>query len=138
MRTLVFALVSIAVLVAHEGHGKKNAPESAQKLKSPLTPAQSKPELGKPAYERVCAGCHGVDGLSKTPAAANMTPKPTNLTDHLMDSMKDGEIYWVVTNGIGKSMPAFKDMLTETERWQVVNYTRSLRKSKPGNEHEHH
>jgi mono/diheme cytochrome c family protein len=70
-----------------------------------------------------------------------MTPKPTNLTDHLMDSMKDGEIYWVATNGIGKTMPAFKDKLTETERWQVVNYVRYLRglqKSKAPDEHQHH
>jgi mono/diheme cytochrome c family protein len=55
-----------------------------------------------------------------------------------MDSMKDGEIYWVATNGIGKTMPAAKDKLSDTERWQVVNYVRSLRaaqKAKAPGEH---
>jgi mono/diheme cytochrome c family protein len=45
-----------------------------------------------------------------------------------MDSMKDGEIYWVVTNGVAKTMPAFKDKLSDTERWQIVNYVRDLRR----------
>ena len=125
---VVAAAFAAATMVAHEGHGKKNAPAAAQKLKSPLTPAQAKPELGKASYEQFCAGCHGVDGQSKTPAAAGMKVKPTNLADHRMDSMKDGEIYWVTTNGIGKTMPAFKDKLSDVERWQVTAYVRELRR----------
>src|SRR5262245_12868602 len=108
MRTICTVLLVTAALAAHEGHGKKTAPAEAQKLKSPLTAEQAKPELGKAAYEQSCAGCHGSDGTGKSAAAATMKVKPTNLVDHRMDSMKDGEIYWVATNGIGKTMPAFK------------------------------
>ena len=111
---------------AHEGHGKKNAPASAQSLESPLTAAQAKPEFGKAPFEQHCAACHGADGQSKTTVAAGMKVKPTNLVDHRMASMKDGEIYWVISNGIGKTMPVFKDKLSETERWQVVRYVREL------------
>ena len=138
MKTSVLFFIAGMVLLGHEGHGNKNIPESAKKLASPLTPDQSKPELGKSAYEGACAGCHGADGKSKTEAAAKMAHKPTNLTDHLMDSMKDGEIYWVVSNGVEKTMPAFQDKLNETERWQVVNYVRFLRsvqKAKAPDEH---
>lgn len=120
--------LAVTLALAHEGHGKKNAPAAAQKLKSPLTPDQAKPELGKAAYEQNCAGCHGADGKAATPAAAAAKVKPTNLVDHRMDSMKDGEIYWVATNGIGKTMPAFKDKLSDVERWQVVNWVRELRR----------
>jgi cytochrome c peroxidase len=41
--------------------------------------------------------------------------------------MRDGEIYWVVTNGIDKSMPAFEKQLSETDRWEIVQYVRDLR-----------
>jgi mono/diheme cytochrome c family protein len=43
-----------------------------------------------------------------------------------MTMLKDGEIYWVVTNGIGKKMPGFKAELSDVERWRVVNYVRTL------------
>ncbi|MBI2685330.1 MAG: cytochrome c [Acidobacteria bacterium] len=104
---------------AHDAHGKKTSPPSAKLLKSPLTTAQARPELGKAKYEQTCAACHGTDGKAKS---------ATDLTDHKMHSMKDGEIYWVITNGVGKTMPAFKAQLTETERWQIVLYVRQLAK----------
>ncbi len=127
---LTLAMVSIN---AHEGHGKKSAPASAKLLKNPLTAEQAKPGPGAAAYEQHCASCHGADGLSKTPAAAAMKVKPTNIVDHRMTSMKDGEIYWVIANGIGKTMPAFKGKLSEIERWQVVGHVREL-----GRQQAHH
>ena len=125
-RLLPFCLF-VQLLTAHEGHGKKTAPASAKVLKSPLGAAQAKAELGRPFYESACGSCHGMDGHAKTPAAAQMKAKPVDLTDHRMDSMKDGEIYWVITNGIGKTMPGFKAGLSDVERWQVVVYVRQLR-----------
>ena len=127
-----FALVLMlaACGFAHDGHGKKNAPESARALKSPLTTAQSKPELGKAAYEKSCAACHDGDGSARS--KATLKPAPTNLVDHRMDSMKDGEIYWVITNGIAKSMPPFRKQWSDLERWQIVQYVRWLRAQQKG------
>jgi mono/diheme cytochrome c family protein len=129
------AALAVAGLFAHEGHGKKNAPAAAKTLKSPLAASPSVLEAGKSAYERVCANCHGPDGRAKT---AVTKVKPTNLADHRMDTMKDGEIYWVVTHGIGKAMPAFKTQLSEVERWQVVAYVRELRRRQAAEEGKAH
>ena len=38
----------------------------------------------------------------------------------------DGELFWKITNGRG-AMPAWRQ-LPETERWQIVNYIRTLKK----------
>lgn len=139
MRMLVFAVLVVFAMLcqAHEGHGKKTAPASAKTLKSPLAAADAKPELGQANYEKACAGCHGIAGKPDRVAATPKTkaPPPTDLTDHRMDSMKDGEIYWVVTHGIGKTMPAFAKQLSETERWQVVLYVRQLRQHAKGGHH---
>ncbi len=45
-----------------------------------------------------------------------------------MESMREGEIYWVVAHGIGANMPAFHGQLDEKQRWQVVVYVRELRR----------
>lgn len=137
MHLSILFLTTAFLLPAHDGHGKAHAPASAKTLKSPLTAAQAKPELGKPLYEKACASCHGPDGAAQTTAAAAMKPKPTNLVDHRMDSMKDGEIYWVVTNGIAKSMPAMKTQLNDQERWQIVSYVRHLRGAQKAKDHKH-
>jgi cytochrome c peroxidase len=56
-----------------------------------------------------------------------MAVRPTDLTHYLMESMKEGEIYWVVTHGIEQRMPAFSKQLSEAERWQVVLHVQRLR-----------
>ena len=137
MRNGWFLLLAFAIASAHEGHGKKTAPASAKSLKSPLSADQAKPELGRPLYEKTCLSCHGPDGQAKGAEALKMKPKPTSLADHRMDSMTDGEIYWVITNGIDKSMPGFKTQLNDADRWRIVAYVRSLRKAQQAHT-EHH
>jgi cytochrome c peroxidase len=44
-----------------------------------------------------------------------------------MESMKEGEIYWVVAHGIDQRMPAFSEKLNEAERWELVLWVRELR-----------
>ena len=122
--SIALALFLAVSSYAHDAHGKSHAPAAAKTLKSPLTAAQAKPELGKAKFEEVCAACHGENGKG----AVKTKPAPTDLTDHKMHSMKDGEIYWVITNGIGKSMPGFKAQMSDTERWQIVLYVRQLAK----------
>ncbi len=135
MRRMLVLLTAVALAFAHEGHGKKTAPASAKALKSPLTVEQAKPELGRPLYEKTCSSCHGPDGQSKSAEAMKMKPKPTNIADHRMDSMTDGEIFWVITKGIGKSMPGFKTQLNDADRWRIVAYVRHLRKAQTHSEH---
>lgn len=122
---VVCALGSAPAARAHDAHGRSNAPQEARRLKNPV-PATDVTGA-KPGYDALCASCHGEDGRSRTKAAAALPHRPTDLTDHLMDSMKDGEIYWVIANGIKDRMPAFGPKLTESARWRVVNYVRSLR-----------
>jgi cytochrome c peroxidase len=78
-------------------------------------------------YVTHCAGCHGEDGKSRTRLAGTLPTRPTDLTNYLMESMKEGEIYWVVTHGIEQRMPAFEKSIGEQERWMITSYVRELR-----------
>ncbi len=42
--------------------------------------------------------------------------------------MTDGEVFWKISRGIRGIMPAGEKRMTEEERWNVVNYIRTLPK----------
>ena len=124
---LLAALLSPAVM-GHDAHGRSNAPAEARRLKNPAAVTVESLQSAGGRYQSLCAGCHGADGKARTKAAAAMAVRPTDLTHYLMESMKDGEIYWVVTHGIDKQMPAFAGQLDENQRWEMVNFVRGLRR----------
>ena len=126
MRKVLSLLVAGTILLeAHSGHS--HAPPEARLLKSPIPNSPEHVAAAKPIYERYCAQCHGADGKSHTPLAGKLPERPADLTNYVMESFKDGEIYWVITHGIGKNMPAFDKQISETGRWEVVHYVRELR-----------
>lgn len=112
---------------AHDAHGRSTAPAVARRLESPLPNTPENAAAGQPDYERLCAGCHGGDGRARTPLAGKLPVRPTDLAEYLMESMRDGEIYWVIANGINNNMPAFARQTGDTQRWQLVQYVRELR-----------
>jgi mono/diheme cytochrome c family protein len=42
-----------------------------------------------------------------------------------ISSQADGELFWKVTEG-KKPMPTYRKLLTETDRWSVIDYIRTL------------
>jgi len=111
----------------HEGHKQRNAPASSKKLKNPLAVTDENVASGRELFAKHCAVCHGQDGRSKTEIASGMKKKPTDLTASEMRGITDGEIWWVVTNGIRKSgMPAFKAKSSDQQRWQITLYVKHL------------
>jgi len=143
MRALVlFPGLSCVTAGAHDAHGHSAAPPEARLLQSPIPTSDEQAVAAQPVYDRLCAGCHGTDGKARTPIAAKLPVRPTNLSEYLMESMRDGEIFWVITNGVaahvgnvsfvhsageGQIMPPFGGVLDETQRWQLVQYVRRLR-----------
>ena len=110
-------------------------PEDADKTKNPTPATAESVERGKTLYlERTkgnCIFCHGETGSGNEANLANLRRKPADLTNkERMTSMTDGEVYWKITKGITGIMPAGEKRMTEAERWDVVNYVRTLAKEK--------
>lgn len=103
-----------------------HAPAQARMLVSPLELTESDLIAGAATFERTCAGCHGADGTGPSPDRAGQ-PRPSDLTSPEFRKHADGELFWVISEGVAASpMPAFKSRLSETERWQLVAYLRKL------------
>ncbi len=74
-------------------------------------------------YEQSCTGCHGVSGHGDGPAASSLPVKPADLSAPHTALHTGGDLYWWVTHGIPASgMPAFAGVLTNDDRWDIINF----------------
>lgn len=74
-----------------------------------------------------CQMCHGIAGQGNGPVAPFLiTFKPANLTSDLVQSKSDGSIFLTISNGLEGRMPPLNENLTVPERWDVVNFVRTL------------
>ena len=116
---------ALAVRVAGRQEHVRHAPAQARMLASPLDLSASDVEAGRAAYASQCARCHGATGKGG-PAPGSGRPAPSDLTRPDLRTHADGELYWVIANGIPASgMPAFP-RLSDEARWQLVAYVRTL------------
>jgi len=96
---------------------------------------------GAELYNINCKMCHGDAGQGNgTISAFLVKKKPANLTTELVQSKSDGTLFLTITNGIfnpsnslfpdvqfSGQMPPLNENLTVRERWDVVNYLRTLK-----------
>ena len=79
-------------------------------------------------YGYDCAMCHGDNGNGKGDLSKELKLTTKDFTDPaVMSAMSDGEMFWVIQNGIGK-MPGEGDRLKTDDVWNMVVYLRSFAK----------
>ncbi len=105
--------------------GQWIAPPSANKLNNPLTKNAETLAAGKSIFQIQCSVCHGEKGKGNGPAGVSLHPKPADLTSEKVQQQSDAAIFWKITTG-NSPMPSFKLSLTDRQRWELVNYIRSL------------
>ena len=81
------------------------------------------------AFKANCAICHGGAGNGQSFVQQRFTNAklvaPADLTSSRVRSRSDGELYWIINNGIG-NMPPFQELLTEDQIWSMVLEIRDL------------
>jgi mono/diheme cytochrome c family protein len=94
--------------------------------RAPLSPSETNLMIGAQIYRQQCAACHGLYGRPSD-FAAHMYPRAPQLWaphgNGVVGVSDDppGETYWKVKNGIRLTgMPAFDQVLNETQMWQVT------------------
>lgn len=103
------------------------APASADKIINPLQGNDASVISGRKIYTQFCVTCHGNKGKGDGVAAPGLAKHPADHTSAFVQSQKDGALFWIITAG-NNPMPPYKTTLTATQRWQVINYMRTLAK----------
>jgi mono/diheme cytochrome c family protein len=131
----------VCVVSAQDAPKDKNAqeaapasdkvPAEAAKRANPVKLSSASIADGKHLYESQCLMCHGKDGDGKGELAVDMKLNLRDFRDSAtFKDSTDGELFYVITKGKG-DMPGSEDRLSETQRWNLINYIRSLASKTP-------
>jgi high-affinity iron transporter len=87
-------------------------------------PEEPSAERGAAIFREHCASCHGSNGAGDGPDAARLERKPANFSDvAFMRGETPLDFFHVITVGRrGAAMPAWGDVLTVQQRWDVISY----------------
>lgn len=124
--TILILAATILSGAAFETQTEWKAPSSADTLKNPLAGDAAATAAGKKTYEKLCWACHGMTGKGDGPGATSLNPKPADHTSAQVQQQTDGSIYWKISKGRGGMQP-YERALSKTQRWQLVNYIRTLK-----------
>ena len=126
----VFVILFVSAMVCTsfiKQQTKWVAPESAKNVKNPVASDAASIAAGKVVYTKECLQCHGKKGLGDGPNSATLDKAPAPLNNPDVKAQTDGELFWKIKEG-KKPMPSTKNTLTDEQRWQVLNYVRTLGK----------
>lgn len=104
-------------------------PTTWRTVRNPMEASLRSLTHGKQVFTTNCIGCHGLHGDGKGPAAYFINrPAPRNFTDTSQQLyFSDGELYDAILFGVdGTAMPAWGDILTVNDIWDVTNFIRTI------------
>ena len=126
---LLTGFIASALIAVSEEQSKEKwaAPAVEARKKNPVAVNDSSVAAGQKVYLKRCVQCHGKTGNGDGPDAADLGIHPAKLSNQAIQQQTDGELFWKITVG-KKPMPNYGTRLSATDRWNVVNYLRTLRR----------
>lgn len=127
--TVAMGLTAISFTVIKNQERKPwPVPEANKKVKSTVASSAESIAEGKTLYTTHCKSCHGSKGLGDGPKAAQLKTEAGDFSKADFQNQTDGAIFYKTSEG-RDDMPSFKKKLPEAEdRWNIVNYLRTLKK----------
>jgi len=143
---IAIALITVAAAsVLHDGLSSRAKPTAFESMlarnarhlaipagaRSMQNPAAETPENLRDArlhFADHCAICHANDGSGDTLIGRNLYPKPPDLRREETQKLADGELFWIIENGVRfTGMPAFGGAQgSEQDSWKLVRFIRHL------------
>ncbi|MBI3960627.1 MAG: cytochrome c [Chloroflexi bacterium] len=113
---------------AHAEGEEHGVPAEAMAVENPVTVTAESIAAGAATYTQYCAVCHGNEGKGDGPGAAALNPKPADFSAEHVQVLSDGGLFWFISNGVPDSaMPPWGGILSEEQRWEVVNFLRTFK-----------
>ena len=127
--TTIIGVVALGFLGSIVLFAQGNAAAAA--IKNPVAATPQSIAAGQETYRKSCAPCHGIK--AEGGSGNDLIPASPDLTDEMWDhGSTDGAIFDNIKNGVAPdfNMTPWKDQLKDDEIWNVVNYLRSIAKTK--------
>ena len=103
-------------------------PPEAAAMTNPIKPTADSLAKAKKMYGYDCSMCHGDTGNGKGDLAVDLKLTLKDFTDaETMKTVTDGQMFWVIQNGIGK-MPGEGERLKPDDTWNMVVFVRNFAK----------
>jgi len=109
----------------------------ARRAHSLTNPVESSGDViagGRAHFADHCAVCHANNGSGDTPIGRGMWPKAPDLRLAATQNLSDGELFWIIENGIRfTGMPGWGTGTKEGEEasWHLVHFIRRLSRLTP-------
>ena len=105
-------------------------PSTAKEISNPVASSPEVLTQARRHFADHCAVCHANDGSGNTEIGRNLYPKAPDMRLPATQSLSDGEIYFIIHNGIRLSgMPAWgnaSDGDHDHDSWALVHFIRHL------------
>lgn len=103
-------------------------PGRYEKMKNPVAVDNEVLARAKAHWADHCATCHANDGSGDTEIGRNLYPRPPDMRKARTQSMSDGQIYYMINQGIRLTgMPAWGEPGDDDrESWDLVAFIRAL------------
>jgi len=93
---------------------------------NPIPADETSLQRGEILFSIYCALCHGDRGQGDGPLAKHYEERPLRpLTSANITAQFDGQLFRTITEGFSR-MPPQAEALSPRERWDVINYVRTL------------
>jgi mono/diheme cytochrome c family protein len=105
----------------------KSVARRAPRGPNPLAGSAEALPGGMAHYKEMCVFCHGAPGVDASEAGDGLNPPAPDLTLAKVQKRTDGELFWILQNGIRMTgMPAFGPTHKDEELWKMVAFLRHL------------
>jgi cbb3-type cytochrome c oxidase subunit II len=103
-------------------------PPPAYDKTNPISSNLENQTAGKTIWTRECLVCHGDAATGEGIYRQGVEPVPPSFTDKgHYGPFTDGDYFWRISEGVPwTAMPTWKLQYTETQRWQLVTYIRTI------------
>jgi mono/diheme cytochrome c family protein len=103
-------------------------PARAARLQNPAADTAETLRDARLHFADHCSICHANDGSGDTLMGRNLYPKPPDLRHQATQKLSDGELFWIIENGVRfTGMPAFGGAHgSEDDSWKLVRFIRHL------------
>lgn len=99
----------------------------AKEMPNPIASPPQALRAGLSHFRANCLPCHGAPGVEEAEFAQGLNPPAPDLTTAKVQARPDGQLYWIVSEGIRMTgMPAFSGTHSREEIWHIVAFLRRL------------